>query len=236
MTTRIATTKPDNKNEVMLRLALEKGANLSELRDVLALQKEWEANEARKAYYASMAAFKAEAPKILKNKAVGYDAKNGGVRTSYKHATLDHITDRISPVLSKHGLSASWRVAQNGQISVTTRIAHVLGHFEETTITAGADTTGSKNSIQAVGSTITYLQRYGLLALTGLATADQDDDAQAAQAEYVSERELHQLRDHILNEGLAEDRVCQYLKVESLEKLPKSEFKRAMMVKKAVKK
>ena len=48
---------------------------------------------------------------------------------------------------------------------------------ESTTLSGPPDTTGSKNDLQSIGSTISYLQRYTLLALTGLATFDMDDDA-----------------------------------------------------------
>jgi hypothetical protein len=52
-----------------------------------------------------------------------------------------------------------------------------MGHSEEGAVLEGApDTSGSKNSIQAVGSTVSYLERYTLLAATGLAAKDQDDD------------------------------------------------------------
>ena len=41
------------------------------------------------------------------------------------------------------------------------------------------DNSGSKNSIQAIGSTTTYLQRYTLFSILGLA-AGEDDDGSAA--------------------------------------------------------
>ena len=43
-------------------------------------------------------------------------------------------------------------------------------------MTAPADTSGSKNAIQARGSTVTYLQRYTLLGALGLVTGDEDTD------------------------------------------------------------
>ena len=60
---------------------------------------------------------------------------------------------------------------------MTCKITHEQGYSEETTITAPADLTGSKNVIQAIGSTISYLERYSILALTGLTTYEMDNDA-----------------------------------------------------------
>jgi hypothetical protein len=131
--------------------------------------------------------------------------------------------------LSKYGLSASWSVKQNGTISVTCKITHIKGHFEETTLSAASDTSGSKNAIQAIGSTLTYLERYTLLALTGLATFDGDDDGQAAEVEYISDKERHELTDLCVDAGADMPKFMAYLKVEDLGKLLKTDFNKAKL-------
>lgn len=158
----------------MIQMAISNGADLEKLEKLLSLQERWEGNEAKKAYHVAMAKFKENPPKIEKDKKVGYVAK--GATVGYSHASLANVTEKINKSLSENGLSASWTTKQNGAISVTCHITHSKGHSEQTTLTAGSDTTGSKNSIQAIGSTITYLQRYTLLSLTGLATYDMDND------------------------------------------------------------
>lgn len=211
-----------NTPQDMIRLAVTSGADLDKLEKLLTLQERWEANEAKKAYNEAMTAFKANPPKIEKDRAVKFG------NTAYSHASLSNVTDKISSELSKYGLSASWKTSQNGQVSVTCRIAHVKGHFEETTLSAPADTSGSKNAIQAIGSTISYLERYTLLALTGLATFDMDDDAQAAVTEFISEKELSQLVDLIADKEINIDKFLDYMKIESLEKMPKSKYAQAL--------
>ena len=168
----------DNSPAEMIRMAVAGKADLDKLEKLLSLQERYEANEARKAYHMAMAAFKANPPKIDKDKRVSFATSVG--KTTYNHASLANVTEKISAELSKHGLSASWATKQNGAVSVTCKITHIKGHSEETTLSASADTSGSKNAIQAIGSTITYLERYTLLALTGLATYDQDDDGRTA--------------------------------------------------------
>jgi hypothetical protein len=44
---------------------------------------------------------------------------------------------------------------------------------------SGPDDSGGKNKIQAIASAKSYLERYTLLAITGLATKDMDDDGRA---------------------------------------------------------
>lgn len=154
--------------------------DVDKLEALLKVQMQWEANEAKKAYVVAMAKFKENPPKILKDKSVSYAVANKSP-TSYKHASLHNVTSKINTELSKYGLTAAWVTSQdNGKIKVTCVITHADGHSETTCLSAEPDTTGSKNPIQAIGSTVTYLQRYTLLALTGLATADQDDDGAGA--------------------------------------------------------
>ncbi len=154
--------------------------DVAQLRELLELQERYDANEAKKAYVVAMAAFKADPPKIIKDMHVGYK------QTSYNHASLANVTSCINTALSGHGLTGSWVTSQdNGSVKVTCKITHVLGHSEITCLSAAPDTTGSKNPIQAIGSTVTYLQRYTILALTGLATYEQDDDGVGSHDEPV---------------------------------------------------
>ena len=157
----------------MLQIAVEQNADLDKLSKLMDLQERWEANEARKAFVAALTAFKADPPTIIKNKSVGFG------KTAYDHATLDQVACVISAALSDHGLSHRWEINQNNEntIRVTCTITHEQGHSERVSMQAPADTSGSKNSIQAIASTVTYLERYTLLAATGLAAKDQDDDS-----------------------------------------------------------
>lgn len=170
--------------DYMIQLAIEKGADIDKLEKLLALKERWEASEARKAYVSAMNAFKANPPTITKNKQVFHNNK-----PMYKHATLDHVCDVIGKALSTVGISFQWKTQQDGgQVKVTCILTHELGHQETTSLTADPDKSGAKNSIQAVGSTVTYLQRYTLLSAVGLATEEQDDDgAGTAETEGLSE-------------------------------------------------
>jgi len=159
----------------LLQMAMAQGADLQKLEKLMELQERWEANEARKAFTEALSAFKENPPELTKNKQVGFDTSKG--RTEYRHATLDQVSLKIGQALSEHGLSHRWDVRQdNGQVTVTCVLTHRQGHSESVTMSGLPDTSGTKNGIQAVGSTVTYLQRYTLLAATGMAVKDQDND------------------------------------------------------------
>lgn len=165
----------------MIELAFEKGA-IEQLDKLLDLQERWEATEARKAFVRAMAEFKASRPTIHKNKGVGFNSKRAeGGRTEYKHATLDNVDDVLGEHLSRVGISYTWQTKNLDKhwIEVTCVLTHELGHSQETTLKGPVDTTGNKNPIQQIGSTITYLERYTLLAATGTSVRDMDDDGQS---------------------------------------------------------
>lgn len=209
---------------LMIEKAVSSGADLDKLEKLLALQERWEANEARKAYHKAMADFKSVPIKILKDKKVGFDTSKGKV--GYNHATLGNVVEQITLELSKCGLSASWKTHQNGKIIVTCKITHSMGYSEETSLQADADTTGSKNSIQALGSTITYLERYTLLAALGLATYEQDDDG-STEVELITAHQVSIILDQLVELGIDDKKLLEYLKIENLENMPLSLFSKA---------
>ena len=207
----------------LLQLAVNQGADLDKLEKLMDLQERWEKNEARKAYVQAMSDFKASPPEITKDKHVEHG------NTKYDHATLANVTNTINAALSQHGLSSAWKTDQaDKMITVTCTITHVGGHSESTSLTAGADTSGSKNPIQAIGSAITYLQRYSLLSLTGLAAKGQDDDGRTEPIETITEDQVTVIFDLGAEVNADFKLFLQYFKVEKVEDLRVSDYDRAV--------
>ncbi|HXS04856.1 MAG TPA: ERF family protein [Rhodanobacter sp.] len=155
---------------------LQGGGNIEQLNHMMDLQDRWEANEARKAFTVAMTGFKAEPVEIFKRKEVAF------LDVKYMHAELSDITDAIGPALAKHSLSFRWNVHQeSGAIKVDCILTHVLGHSETVTMTGSPDKSGKKNDIQSIASTTTYLQRYTLLAITGMSTKGMDNDGRGSE-------------------------------------------------------
>lgn len=213
----------------MLQIAVERGADLDMLDKLMALQERWEAAQARKAFVAALSAFKANPPTVLKNKRAGFESRRTGDKTEYEYATLDVVCDVIGAALSQHELSHRWEVAQNpdGLIRVTCILMHGQGHSESVSLQAGADQSGSKNNIQAVGSTVTYLERYTLLAVTGLAARGQDSDAHQSGGNgnaAISDEQKNELIALIRETGADTKRFLEYFKVGSVDELRAADF------------
>ena len=160
------------------RVVLNPDADLDKLERMLAMKERMDAQTARIAFANALAEARSEIPPIIKDATVDFTSNKG--RTHYRHETLAGIAKQIDPILSRHGLSYRFRTEQGqGGVRVTCIVQHAQGHSEETTLSGAPDQSGNKNGFQAVGSAVTYLQRYTLKAALGL-SAEVDDDGQAA--------------------------------------------------------
>jgi hypothetical protein len=169
------TQVPANSPMGMMMAAVKQGIPLDQIKEMMAIQREWEADEARKAFNEAFAAFKAEAVEVIKRKQVDFPSKGG--RTQYKHAELSDVVEAVGPALSRHGFSWSWTPEQKGsRIHITCTLLHRLGHEKSVTMDAPADESGGKNTIQAIISTTTYLERHTLKAVCGISEKGDDTD------------------------------------------------------------
>lgn len=159
-----------------MTLASQPGANIEALERMWSLQVKYEERQAEKAFVAEMAEFKRNPPTILKDKHVKFG------NTEYNHATHFGVTSAIIAGLAKHGISHRWDVDQrDSKIAVTCVLTHRDGHSQSTRLESAPDQSGGKNSIQAIVSAKSYLERHTLLAATGMSTADMvDDDGRGA--------------------------------------------------------
>lgn len=157
----------------MIANAVAKGMDLETIKELRTLQKEWEADEARKAFNIAFAAFKAEAVQVIKNKDV-----TAGPLAGKKYAELFAVVNAVTPHLSKHGLSTAWKLTKDEKdwIEVTCILKHEAGHFESVSMGGPPDDGGAKNKVQARASTVSYLERYTLKAICGISEQEDDKD------------------------------------------------------------
>jgi hypothetical protein len=111
------------------------------------------------------------------------------------------------------------------QIITTGVLAHRDGHSEQTELSLPTDTSGSKNAVQAVGSSTSYGKRYTAFALLNITSTGEDDDGQAGGApEPVDNVRLNLLNGLADAVGADKIKLCKYFKVESLKELPASRY------------
>lgn len=117
------------------------------------------------------------------------DSKNPHFRSDY--ASLQSVLDTIKPVFAAHGLCVVQIPGfEAGHATLDTVIVHESGEWM-------AGLSGApiqKQDPQGVGSALTYLRRYSLTALAGIAQADDDGHAASGKAEAISlAREVREL-------------------------------------------
>ena len=178
----------------------------------------FEKREAEKAFNAAFAAFRGEDLTVLKDKARG-----SGPLQGQKYATLHAFVQATKEALSKHGLSVSWKVTRDEPewIEVTCVLKHKFGHFEAVAMGGPPDNGPARNALQARHSTVSYLERYTLKAICGLAEQDDDDDgaggaSQASLQEvWVGKATLAQSVDEMM--GISKDGTAAFNKARDKE-------------------
>ena len=203
----------------LLKIAVSQNADLDKLEKLMELQERFENREAKKAFTKAVSGFRATCPMIGKTRS-GHNNKYAG---------LAETLETIKPLLHKSGLSHSWKTSQVENITtVTCILAHIDGHSESTSLSAPSDMTGSKNAIQAIGSTVSYLERYTLFAILGISSKELDDDGTAAGTETITDNQARDLQ-ALLSEVNADiGKFKKLYHIENLIDLPLSQYAKAV--------
>jgi hypothetical protein len=160
------------------RLATRQDLNIDVFERLLAARRTEEDRAAERAYNSAISLAKGELSPVLKTRDVDFQSnKPGSSRTKYKYENFADVARVVDPVFSRHGLSYRFSIDQDGnQVAVTCIISHADGYSERTKLGDKVDPGSTGMSmVQALGSALTYLQRYSLRAAIGLAAAIDDD-------------------------------------------------------------
>jgi len=200
----------------MVGRALEMGVSAEILKQMMDLRDREEAKQARRAFDAAISKAKARMTPVIKN-ATGHNNK--------RYADFSAVSRMVDPILSDYGLSYRFKTTQNDKITVTCVLSHEDGHSEETTLSAPSDTTGNKNAIQAIGSTITYLSRYSLMASLGLSASEDDDGRSAgANTDTISQDQVKFILNLLEETNSDVQRFCEMGKIEAIPDMLSKEF------------
>lgn len=207
----------NNSPAQLLQVAVEKGADIPMLEKLMDMQDRWNATQAKTAFYEAFTGFQSEVPAITKKKK-GHNIK---------YAPLSDIVEQIKPFLVKHGLSYRFEQDHGETIQVTCIVTHKEGHSECATMKAGADTSGSKNTVQAIASTVTYLSRYTLTSVLGITTADEDMDGRLPPPEIITEEQAAELKAMLQETDSDVKKFCSKFGCQSVDMLPAKTYARA---------
>jgi hypothetical protein len=226
-----ATQTPNGDGAALIsmieRMACHPDADIEKFERLVAMKERIDQQAAQRSFNLAISAAKGEIGVISKNRQVDFSTAKG--RTNYKYEDFSSVARTIDPPLARHGLSYRFRSVQDkGTLTVTCIISHRDGHSEETTLSAGEDHSGNKNSIQAIGSAAMYLQRYTLKLALGLASSDDDDGRSVGAGPTISGDQLTKLYSRIDEVKADVEKFVAHLGVDRLDDLPASRFDFAM--------
>lgn len=165
--------------QMIERLAANPDVDVTKLERLIEMQKDILLVNAKAAFNAAFSRMQSDLPTV--------DERGRGDKGS-SYAELEDIIEAVRPVLGRHGFSLSHRSEFTDKtVKVIGILTHEQGYSRESEFLSAADTSGSKNAIQALGSAVSYGRRYTTKDLLNIATRREDDDGKksgtAAQPE-----------------------------------------------------
>jgi hypothetical protein len=158
---------------VIERLSANPNVDVDKLERIILLQERINQHEAKAAFDAAFSRMQADLPVIAER----------GKTDKAKYATLEDIVEAVRPVLAVHQFALSHRTEwpDPAHVKIVGILAHAQGHEKTSEFLTVADTSGSKNAIQALGSALSYGRRYTTLDLLNIVSRHQDDDGATSQ-------------------------------------------------------
>lgn len=157
------------------RLARDPAVDVTKLERLIAMQERILAHNAETAFNAAFVQLQAEIPTILELARTD--------KTAY--APLEDIIEAVRPLLRKHGFTLGFETRwPENKVHVTGILTHLQGHARRSEFLSAADNTGSKNAIQALGSSVAYGKRYTTKDLLCIVTRERDqrdDDGEGSE-------------------------------------------------------
>jgi len=136
-------------------------------------------SEATDNVFKALLAFHKDPPPIIKEGKILMHNKER------KYLTLDSILHAVRPALASQGLFIMQHLAGDSLITI---IQHESGQFIQSYFPFQTMQGSGTNNLQNLGGGLTYLRRYALTAILGIA-ADEDDDGNAGGIEKKGESE-----------------------------------------------
>jgi ERF superfamily len=212
------------------RLATRSDLNIDVFERLLNARRSEEDRAAERAFNLAMSQAKGELQPVLKTRDVDYPSrKEGGARTKYRYENFADVAKVVDPVFSAHGLAYRFAVEQQGDMArVTCIVSHAEGYSDRVRLESKVDPGSTGMAwVQALGSVLTYLQRYSLRAAIGLAAAV-DDDGRAAggTSPKIVDEQANELRKLFDETGRSVATMLNLIGVNEIEDLTVDQFMR----------
>lgn len=150
-----------------------------------------------------------------------------------RYADLASCWDAIREPFALNGLSIAQLTEQSPELVI---VETILMHSSGQWIGSKISMKPVKTDPQGIGSCLTYARRYGLCAITGIAPEDDDGNSASGKTNTtINEKQAAEIQELMVNKSVDAIKFLQYMKCESIESIPASEFNKAVASLKAAK-
>jgi hypothetical protein len=206
--------------QIIEKAAANPEVDVSKLEKLLDMQERVLRRRAEIAFNVAFAEMQSQLPIIQQN---GQIIVQGVVRSKY--ALFEDINEAVKPILKANGFALTFKThTSKGEAIVVGILMHKDGHREETDITLEADTSGSKNSVQSIGSSISYAKRYCLCALLNITSRGEDDDGSRGNVKRISESQAADIQALMDEVKANKEQFLKYFKIDKLSDLPQVKY------------
>lgn len=239
---------------ILLKAVTDPLVDVAKARAIEEMIERRRAAHAKSLFIKDYIALQSELPEINRDGKIVIEGKPGKAGQKTPYATFPNLYREIKPILQKHhfGFVTQPDVGKDGiGIIVRGRLIHDGGHEIDGVLPLPLETSGSKNNLQGVGSSLSYGRRYLAILLCQIITsaaedADLDGNAPrpkgkagksaAPDAEQQAEaaggaidmEQAQVLAAKIKDSGVPLDRFCTKYGVETPAELPVAMFKEAI--------
>jgi hypothetical protein len=215
--------------EIIQSAISSKGGTIEQMKELLAFQKEWEANEATKQFNSAFTAAQASIQTVAKTK---YNPQ-----TKSKYSDLNNIIESAKPIYTEHGFAIIFYEGETSNpetVRICADVLHKAGHKETYHYDVPLDGKGIQGNanmtkIHGKASSVSYGRRYLMCMVWNIPTQDDNDGNNSAiPVECINEKEHSQIIDCLTVLKKTEKSFCSLMKIASIDKLPKDKFESAM--------
>lgn len=211
---------PKNMLAIISRAASDPSIDVEKMERLLAVQERMMEKQAEINFNNALGDLQTKLPIIKK------DGKMSHTNSTY--AKFEAIMKVLQPLLAEHGFSVRFNSRESGgKIIITGTLAHRDGHSITDEIPLSIDTSGAKNNVQGVGSTISYGKRYLVGMLLNLVFEGEDDNGQKSGYVPISTNDAAVIKKLLQETGSDVKQFLRWVNADSVDEMSQSDYAKA---------
>jgi len=219
-----ACTNQQTMLAIISRAASDPNVDVDKMERLLDVQERMMAKQAEINFNQALGDLQEELPIIKKSAKITHSG-----RQISDYARYEDIHKAIKPLLIKNGFSLRFNSKEsNSKIIITGTLAHRDGHSITDEIPLAIDASGAKNSVQGVGSTISYGKRYLVSMLLNLVFEGEDDDGRKSGYIPITDEHAAEIKQLLQETGVDTKSFLKWVDAQSVDEMSETKYPRAV--------